>query len=399
MHIYEPAPRVKDFQPVSDEVDRLVSQLLSKRPEDRATEIRELAGILAEMAPTEEGKRRSPASAPALVPTVLDDSAATTPRATQPGEMTAPVASALATVPPAGGAPAFVVPASAVPALAAAVPVLRRDKPAPVAFPRPATTLKPGTTPAPAAPSSHSPLPVSSPLQGSAPLPSSPSSPPAGPLAPTLKPSTPAPPQPGGGVAVAVAITVPAAAAAPPPPHSLIPAQQARRRVETPAAWPDGTPTARTTMPPRAFRRSAGPLIAVVLALALFGGSVFAAFQLGAFGGGDREREADKAAEPARPAPQPAPSRVVEREVPAAAPVAADVTPPAPEPEAAPPPAPEAKPEPVEPALAREEAPASPSPARAKKRAKRAPRDKATPSVTSSEDNVIDPFAEPPRRR
>ncbi|HEU5061061.1 MAG TPA: protein kinase, partial [Kofleriaceae bacterium] len=282
MHIYEPAPRVKDFQPVSDDVDRLVSQLLSKRPEDRASEIREVAGILAEMAPTEEGRRRSPAAAPALVPTVLDDSAATTPRATQPGEVTAPVAHALATAPPAGGAPAFVVPASAVPALAAAVPVLRRDKPVPVAFPRPATTLKPGAAPPATAPSSSAP-PA---LAAGSPLPSSPSSPAAGPLAPTLKPSTPAPPAPGGGVAVPVAITVPASAAAPPPPNSIIPAQQARRRVETPAAWPDGTPTARTTMPPRALRgRGAGPVIAVVLALALFGGSLFAAFQLGVFGG------------------------------------------------------------------------------------------------------------------
>jgi hypothetical protein len=40
-------------------------------------------------------------------------------------------------------------------------------------------------------------------------------------------------------------------------------------------------------------------------------------------------------------------------------------------------------------------APATP---RARKRPKRASRDKVTPSGTASEDNVIDPFAEPRRR-
>ena len=360
MHIYEPAPRLKDFRPVADDVDRLVSQLLSKRPEERAGEIREIATLLAEMAPTEEGRRRSPAEAPALVPTVLDDGGLTAPRATAPGEVTAPVASALATVPPAGGAPAFVVPASAVPALAAAVPVLRRpDKPAPVAFPRPATTLKPGSTPAPG---------------GGAPaLPASPASPPAGPLAPTLKPSTPAP---GGGVAAAVAVTVPAAAAAPPPPASLIGAHQVRRRSETPGAWPDGTPTARTTMPPRRVGRGAGPVVAVVLGLAVAGGSMIAAFRGGLFGGdGDRPE--------ARPAPAPAPARAAEPEVPVTV-----VKDPAPAPPAEPaPPAAEPAPPPAEAAIE-----AEPEPPRPRKRARRTPRAKPSPAVTAAEDNVIDPF-------
>ena len=382
MHIYEPVPRVKDFQPVSDEVDRLVYQLLSKRPEERATEIRELAGILAEMAPTEEGRRRA-SSAPALVPTVIEDDAVTAPRAMPPGAVTAPVAAAVVTVPPpaaavtkpaaaqavtappAGGAPAFVVPASAVPALAAAVPVLRRDKPIPVAFPRPATTLRSDSPPPPSAVSA-------------------PSSPAAGPLAPTLRNSTPAPPPAGGGVAVAVAVTVPAAAAAPPPPASLIGANRAARarpRAETPGAWPDGTPTARTTIPPRIHhRRSAGPFIAVTLALAVFGGSLFAAFHRGVFGDDEDETPA--------PAPVPAasPATAVEREMPPA-PVTV-IRDPAPEP--APDPVPEPEAEPPPPVVPEEKPAAETAPPRA--RAKKRPRRAASPATTASEDNVIDPF-------
>jgi len=418
MHIYEPVSRVKAFQPVSDEVDRLVHQLLSKRPEERATEIREVATILAEMAPTEEGRRRSSTPLPPTAPTVMEDDAVTAPRATAPPAVTVPPRAAAVTAPPAhvlvttppAGAPAFVVPASAVPALRDQVPVLRdqvpalrdqvpplrdqvpalRDKPAPVAFPRPATTMRSGTPP-PAAPRQQSPA--------------------AGPLAPTMRAGTPAPAPPGGGVAVAVAVTVPAAAAAPPAPPMVALNQALRGRSETPASWPDGTPTARTTVPPprgiprrRAQRRSAGPLVAVVLGLAVLGGGVFAAFQLGLFGGGgdgEAKQEPRAAPPPAEPAPRetPAPAMTVVKDA-EVRPAAAEPPPPAatqPPAAAAQPPAAEAEPRAAEARPEEREATSRPAraPARGKKRVKKgAPSGRPTSAPTESpaEDNVIDPF-------
>ncbi len=344
MHIYEPALRVRDFCAVSDDVDRLVSQLLAKRPEERAREIREVANLLAEMAPTEEGKRRAstPAPMPPLVPTVMEDDAVTARRANPP-----------TAVPPA--APAFTVPASAVPAL--------RDKPAPVAFPPLANTLRSGS-PAPAAP------------------PSTPA-PATGPLAPTLRPGMGAPP-PGGGVAAAVAVTVPAAAAAPPPPPVIAGIQVVGKRSETPAGWPDGTPTARTTMPPRSLpiplRRDRGPLLAVVLALALIGGSLFAAVRFGVFG----ERGEEPAPAPAaRQEPAAAP---VERPPPPAVTVVKDS-----KPAAEPAPVAEVAPEPEEAAPAPAPDPEPPR-AKSKKRVKKIAPAREPPPPSSTEDNVIDPF-------
>jgi len=345
MHIYEPAPRVKDFRSVSDDIDRLVSQLLAKRPDERAREIRDVANLLAELAPTEEGRRRAstPAPMPALIPTVMDDGAVTARRATPP-----------AAVPSAS--PAFTVPASAVPAL--------RDKPAPVAFPKPATTLRSGT-PVPAAPPS-TPAPAS------------------GPLAPTLRPGMAAPP--GGGVAAAVAVTVPAAAAAPPPPPVIAGIQVVGKRSETPPGWPDGTPTARTTMPPRSLPvrlpRDRGPLLAVVLAVALIGGSLFAAVRFGVFG--EREEKAPAPAVKQEPAvnrePAPAP---VERPPPPVTVVkdSAPAAEPAPAPDVAPEPAPAPDPEP--PTATR---------ARGKKRTKKIAPAREPAPPPSTEDNVIDPF-------
>jgi len=256
------------------------------------------------------------------------------------------------------GAAAFSVLASAVPAL--------RDKPAPVAFPRPATTLR-SETPVPVGPAS-TPVPAT------------------GPLAPTLRKGTPGAPPPGGGVAAAVAVTVPAAAAAPAAPPVIAGIQVVGKRSDTPAGWPDGTPTAQTTIPPRAMsvpirRRSSGPLVAVVLAVALFGGSLFAAFRFGVFGSRNRETTPAPAAAPAvraEPpvAPPPAPVTVVK--------------------DPAPPPA-ESRPEPepaatLEPETPPAAPPSEPPRAKARKRAKKTASDRALPPPPSSEDNVIDPF-------
>jgi serine/threonine-protein kinase len=338
MHIYEPIPRVKDFQPVSDEVDRLVYQLLSKRPEDRAREIREVINLLADLAPTEEGRR---GSAP-LMPTVMEDDGFTAPQTSLPP-----------------GVAAFSVPASAVPAL--------RENP--VAFPRPATTLRSGT-PVPAA---ATPAPVSA----------------SGPLAPTLRKGKPGLLPPGGGVAAAVAVTVPAAAAAPTAPPVIAGIQVVGKRSETPAGWPEGTPTAQTTIPPRARSmpgrpRSAGPLVAVVLAIALFGGSLFAAFRFGVFGG-RQEEEATAPAPAVAPRAETPPARSQE---PAAVTVVKDSAPPPVEVE----PAAAAEPEP---APVEEPAASPPPPARIRKRVKKiapARQQQQQPPPPSSEDNVIDPF-------
>ncbi len=311
MHIYEPVPHVKDFHPVSDEVDRLVYQLLAKRPDERAREIREVTNLLAELAPTEEGRRP-------LVPTVMEDDGLATP-------------------------PAFAAPASAVSVL--------RDKLPPVAFPRPATTLRSDTPP-----------------------------PATGPQAPTLRKEKPGP---VGGVAAAVAVTVPASAAAPAAPPVIAGIQVVGKRSETPPGWPDGTPTARTTIPPRARsiamrRRGAGPLAAVVLAVALLGGSLFAAFRFGVFGGHEKEAAPRPATAPAPraepPPPPPAPVTVVKDPGP----------PPEPEPES-------------EPAVVAEQAPSEPpaakSRSKAKKRAKKStPLAREAPPPSPSEDNVLDPF-------
>jgi hypothetical protein len=195
-------------------------------------------------------------------------------------------------------------------------------------------------------------------------------------------------------VAAAVAVTVPAAAAAPAPPPVIAGIQVVGKRSETPRGWPDGTPTARTTMPPRAWprpvrrRRGGRLLVSAVIALAVLGGSVFAGFCLGVFGGGSAERPAtvpSPAAGPAVAKPAaPAVARPVEH--PDAPPPPAAEPDPAIADDAPPPPA--AEPDP-EPAIADDARP----PARTKKRARKsAPARRAPAAPEGAADNVIDPF-------
>ena len=179
----------------------------------------------------------------------------------------------------------------------------------------------------------------------------------------------------------------------------MIARNQARPRSDTPRSWPDGTPTARTTMPPRSARRGAGPLIAVVLALAVLGGSLFAGFHLGVFGGDREDKEALPTAAPpaaARP-PEPAPATLptAAPATRAAEPVAVDPPPPAdPEPAA---PAPAAEPPAADPVVEAKPAAEPPARARSKKKTKRSSPGRVSPprpatAADADDDNTIDPF-------
>src|SRR5690606_18106118 len=77
MHIYEQPPRLRDLVPVSDEVDELAARLLRKSPEERASEVNEVAELLSALAPVvaRRARKRGAASFPGVAssdaPTVV----------------------------------------------------------------------------------------------------------------------------------------------------------------------------------------------------------------------------------------------------------------------------------------------------------------------------------------